>query len=169
MSLFIAALLLSFCMRSANATSVREAAARHRTFLKRFLYPPASASDMSEKERVHSVNKNAIYNFLHTYYRFSTSALMQYSAGQLHPFELQDEVEDVKLLHPNFLKRRGTSYVYEMAPDDVPRARLAELMRCREVLRGTINNNPKFNCFGLHEWAMLYSGGEGSSPNVATH
>ena len=159
--LSVAVLLLFVSMRSVTASSVREAASLHRAFLRRFLYP---LQDVSEKDMLHSVNKNAIYNFLHTYYRFSTNTLMLYSVGQSLPFQLNDEEEDLKLLHPTFLRRRGTSYVYEMVPGELPRARLAELIRYREVLRGTINNSPKFNCFGLHEWAMLYSGGEGSAP-----
>lgn len=53
-------------------------AINHIELMDNLLYPPGD----SMKERIHSINKNPIYNFLHTYYRgYSAQNLKKYSRG----------------------------------------------------------------------------------------
>lgn len=46
------------------------------------LYPPKDTTTVATiKERMHAVHSHPIYNFLHTYYRYSAMELKMYSPG----------------------------------------------------------------------------------------
>ena len=49
----------------------------HVRFMEDLLYPPGD----SMKVRLHQVKQHPIYNFLHTYYRYSTKNIKKYSPG----------------------------------------------------------------------------------------
>lgn len=49
----------------------------HVQIMEDLLYPPGE----SMKVRVHQVRQHPIYNFLHTYYRYSTKSIKKYSPG----------------------------------------------------------------------------------------
>ena len=59
------------------AVDWRSNAIDHVRFMEDLLYPPGD----NMKVRVHQVRQHPIYNFLHTYYRYSTKSIKKYSPG----------------------------------------------------------------------------------------
>jgi len=120
------------------------------------------------------VKDNPIYNFLHTYYRYSAEELMVYSPGPL--VALEDVIlDDIRapsspsssassyLLHGKFLTRLSEesnrhAFLPPIALEPTGRYGWISLTRIRDILSKTLTHTPNFACFGLHEWAMLYSG-----------
>ena len=92
-----------------------------------------------------------VLDFLFTYYSHRPSHVERWQPGP-----------DVALQGPSarrFLDRRG----YRETPDGVVlgsaaftegRARTARFIR--DLLEATASRPPRLNCFGLHEWAMVY-------------
>lgn len=162
-------------------------AANHVKVMKDLLYPKVSSTDSHShyhynnhndkyimKKRLNAVKNNPIYNFLHTYYRYSASDLMLYSPGMyVTLLDIADKSNDC--IHKKFLQLQQNpsistdshSGTYVIKGDDsVADGRYGwiKLSRNRDILFNTINSKPNYNCYGLHEWAMLYStSGNGSS------
>lgn len=139
-----------------------EADAREHSFtMNELLYPHEDVSKSALRERQHQVSSHPIYNFVHTYYRFSAAELKRYSPGVdvelslvsqanrdlLHSkylLPVSDDSSDFKFVPPHPLKADG-------------RHGWIALSRTRDILLKTMSRPPQFACFGLHEWAMLYS------------
>ena len=57
-------------------------AKKHYSQMEHLLYPPKDTATVATiKERMHAVHSHPIYNFLHTYYRYSAMELKMYSPG----------------------------------------------------------------------------------------
>lgn len=169
--------------------SWHEQSINHRVSMENLLYPPANGKSL--KERRYEVKFNPIFNFLHTYYRYSSEELMTYSPG---PFVNLEDVTstDIRIppsstsagasrtrsssspsscLHDKFLTliknesppttTSAQSYYRYVPPwplDPKGRYGWITLARNRDILSQSLSRPPHFSCFGLHEWAMLYSG-----------
>lgn len=137
----------------------------HASELNKLVYP----SGDSLKSRMHLVSQDPIYNFLHSYYRYSVKDLKKFSPG------IDVLLEDADLVkHNSFLIERLMTATSEGAYYD-PRLMKApadgrygwiNVTKIRDILSATGLKQPFFGCFGLHEWAMLYSGSNLSEPTL---
>ena len=146
-----------------SSTSLRKVARSHADRLDLLLYPPLDGPGATLKERRHSVKEHPIYNFLHTYYRYSAEELRLYSPGFGETVQIDDDGETDLLLHPRFRRRLAddsNSVTYDLQQQGGLEAEgrygWIQLSRARDLLQATSDRAPNFGCFGLHEWAMLY-------------
>lgn len=146
----------------------KESALRHREEMVNLLYPVGKSGN-SLKERQHLVHNHPIYNFLHTYYRYSTDSLLKYSPGLLMVSNrlvgaTQSDLDE-GLLHDQYLvfdRKGGARYdIKELAGESKQsRKKLDTLKRNLQILKSSSQRQPLFSCYGLHEWAMLYKNNE---------
>ena len=144
------------------------------------LYPPGECL----KTRQHLVKTHPIYNFLHTYYRYSAKNLRFYSPGIDVVLEAEkgtstSDSRSSSSSSSSSSKRKKESHVSQLDPKYLhvsndeccsyilpPMASIdpsspfgwITLSRNRDLLMNTASRAPFFGCFGYHEWAMLYSG-----------
>lgn len=129
----------------------------HSSAMNELLYPPGK----TESERKHAVWEHPLYNFLHRYYKYSNDEICRYSPGVGVALNGVDRHEH--LLVPRFLVVDSARAYYSRSQ---LRAALkpggkfkdAYLFSNRDILKRTIAKPAFFGCYGMHEWAMLYSG-----------
>ena len=145
-------------------------AIHHSSAIDNLLYPPGE----SLKARTHAIRYHPIYNFLHTYYSYSVSNLKKYSPGFDSLLECDNSLSEVdqEYLKYNLIKRKGNSYSYELpsnlsTPDGI--YGWIKLSRTRDIMVLTASRPAFYGCFGLHEWAMLYSGRKNQSIPLDRH
>ena len=161
----------------------RAAAADHRSAMLDLLYPPSSSLPSKNggttglKDRIHAVSRHPVYNFLHVYYRYSVGDILCYSPGMGKQLEgvsasdLQDKTltgmehtfAKTPLLRRKFLKLDSDRASFALDASTIAEAKafdLSAMISSREILARSATRAPFFGCYGLHEWAMLYSGGE---------
>lgn len=150
-------------------------------------------SEIKFKARTHAVPSHPIYNFLHSYYRYSPQELRLYSPGLGHVLEVSHQDDSQQSIsqstHPMDSKNKsdeidkdtsssvmnrysGIVHIEHMSIDSAtdvlyltPTAKTSTSKRygtvaattSRDILFATMMRPPHFGCFGLHEWAMLYS------------
>jgi len=105
------------------------------------------------------VADHPIYNFMHTYYRFSISDISVYSPG-IHIVLDDAHPSTLTLLHPRHQVVTSNNGCY-YDPCGMPSTGIhgwPTFLRSLDILESTSKQKPIFYCFGLHEWAMLYSG-----------
>ena len=93
--------------------------------------------------------KHPVWDFLFEYYPFKASLPVRFSPGV--GFELEGAGE--------FLGRTGWSATPRGAMPDAAKivpARWEEARRSLELLEATHNRAARHDCFGWHEWAMVY-------------
>ena len=148
----------------------------HQKEMLALLYPQAASAKDSLKMRQHAVDSHPVYNFIHTYYRFPVSKLLAYSPGIgviLEGAERQDLADaNIGNNAVNNMKKTANSsggvlsaigVHYEEGGRGVfysgfDRIKLETVKRSLDILVESSIKPPVFSCFGLHEWAMLYSG-----------
>lgn len=149
----------------------RKDAAAHSMALDSLLYPSLSAKSRFQPKRKQALNKpivrthlvsdNPIYNFLHSYYKYSTSDLKKYSPGMSVIMAGASPGANADTLHEKYMTFNEFGGCYDinqfqqLADGKYGRERIT---RDRDILQSTSTKVPFFGCFGLHEWAMLYSG-----------
>ena len=100
-----------------------------------------------------------IWDFLFTYYSFPPSLLENWHPG---PGVVLEVPEDSPYPAPPFpakaYRREGNDLFLDpgLAPEKV-RQRWRQTLA---LLQATASRPPQFGCFGLHEWAMVYQGGQ---------
>lgn len=99
--------------------------------------------------------KHPVIDFLFEYYSFRPSKLRQWSPGA--GILLQDAGPDEPFEHNAFTRLHGGAYI---DPADMPENRLRALPFVTGLLETTLNRPPRFGCYGLHEWAMVYQADE---------
>lgn len=153
-------------------------ASAHKEVMNDLLYPKFGrkkntniASDNNLKRRMHSVQSDPIYNFLHTYYRYTTVELLQFSPGKSIFLEGATKLAHGHLFSDEFIQYTDegalytTSSIYEAIKNGSESYRYGwiNLCRIRDILKATSERPAFLSCYGLHEWAMLYSGRDGAS------
>ncbi|MFT4298049.1 MAG: 3-methyladenine DNA glycosylase [Aeromicrobium sp.] len=103
-------------------------------------------------QRRHRGEEHPVEDFLFEYYNFSPSALARWHPG------LGVALEDAPEYAPlgAYLTESGVSRV---DPARLER-RLPGLRWTHRLLERTASAEPRWNCFGLHEWAMVYRGAD---------
>ncbi|NKB24918.1 MAG: hypothetical protein GKR87_11180 [Kiritimatiellae bacterium] len=96
-------------------------------------------------------HKHPVYDFLFEYYTFRPSLLMRWSPGidQL----LEGEKAKYFLKYPEY---SSTDNGIWLDPAGFPTHRIDSFRWVIQLLEITYKRPPRFGCFGLHEWAMVY-------------
>ncbi len=102
-------------------------------------------------ERQSRQQKHPVYDFLFEYYGFRPSWLMRWSPGL--DVALAGEAARDYLKHPDYGEVDGG---VALNAERLPRHRLPAARWVLQLLETTAERLPRFGCFGLHEWAMVY-------------
>ncbi len=105
----------------------------------------------AHRQRAIKNEKHPIIDFLFDYYHFKPAKLLQWSPG-VGCYLLGGTAQD-------FLLQRGFNQDHQgiyVDPSLFPKKRLIGLQWTINLLSKTLKNKPQFNCFGLHEWCMVY-------------
>jgi len=110
--------------------------------------------------------KDPVSDFLFEYYAFRPSHLKRFSVGL--GIMMEGESADHFLDRPEFARAPG-GVMLQPSPENV-KGKLATFITGTEwilnLLRATQDRKPRFGCFGLHEWAMLYKSTDPRHKNV---
>jgi hypothetical protein len=93
--------------------------------------------------------REPVLDFLFEYYPYSPAKLEQWFPGFGWGIEVN---EDFNVEHSAFTRTGDT---FTIDPDYISKHR-RRIEFVIELLTGIQTRNPSFNCFGLHEWAMVY-------------
>jgi len=138
------------CAASLEEHEWRRSARRHRRDVLGLLGMENEGDEVSVK--LHHDPAHPIFNFILEYYGFNHADLHRYSPGSC--IFLQGALADDPRLHRKaFVAAEGGGF---FDPGLIPEKRLAWFKWIAELLRVTMDREPSFKCFGLHEWAMLY-------------
>jgi len=119
------------------------------------------------KARMHAVREHPVFNFLHTYYRYSAEDLKMFSPGIDHPGLSFSDDSDLAKVHRRYRVISPSQTVKFEIPAPLAadgRFGWIKLSRARDILRATSTRSPFIGCFGLHEWAMVYKNNEQKQP-----
>src|SRR5690606_11838060 len=119
----------------------RSRQAAHRRRVERWTIP--------HRERQLRGEKHPVMDFMWTYYSFRPSRLERWQPG----------IGVVLAGGQEFLDRRGfkrTSHGVAVDPAALTSKRRDTVEFVRGLLTATASRKPRLNCFGLHEWAMVY-------------
>jgi len=104
--------------------------------------------------------KHPVYDFLFDYYRYSTAKLLEWHPplGVSLEVPIDHDGAAAAWFPPPHYRRRGSALVREpRALTPKARTRLAWTL---DLLRRTQSRPPWLECYGLHEWAMVYGGAQ---------
>lgn len=105
--------------------------------------------------RMANGQKHPVYDFLFEYYPFRPSYLMRWSPGA--GVALADAAAPDLDWPANFTAGPGGRWI---AVGSFPPQRRGFLRWVADYLEAVAGREPFAGCFGLHEWAMVYRGGE---------
>ena len=139
----------------------------HKTIIENLLYPPHTSpvnlpADKKLRRRSHLVSEHPIYSFLHNYYQYSVCKLKYYSPGvgavlegakpALHGKELDLKYMSYSDLGGEYDQNKVVTYIKSR------NFGWDRIIKARNILKAAFRKPAFFGCFGMHEWAMLYSG-----------
>lgn len=110
--------------------------------------------------RTHGI-KHPVYDFLFSYYSFSSGQLLRWSPGVNVRLEAKTQEE----LDWKDYFGRDQEY-YSIDTRLFPERRIPFLKWTINYLKLTAERPPIYHCFGLHEWAMLYKSQNKQHPHV---
>jgi hypothetical protein len=139
----------------------------HRAVMEGLLYP-SSPGMVSLKERRHMVHAHPIYNFLHTYYRYAADSLMVCSPGIDQAFIEVSPADRKRHFNAPYFDYDEKKQMIELSEAYLHKKHDL-LQRYFDIMLKTSMRAPNFACFGLHEWAMLYSGRTEGSKSLHKH
>lgn len=105
--------------------------------------------------KLYKDKSHPIFNFLFSYFHFKPPILLQYSPGMNIPIEF--DAESHKYLCPRTQSISNGLITYDPKRDDFTDRQRDSLNTTLKLLQRSFNKHPNFHCFGLHEWAMLYT------------
>ncbi len=95
--------------------------------------------------------KHPVHDFLFTYYTFSPTKLKAWTPSFEEALEVGDQ--GVEFSEYWFEREAG---VLRLNPERLRGQALALISFVEELCRAVLDRPPRFGCFGLHEWAMVY-------------
>lgn len=110
--------------------------------------------------RTHGI-KHPVYDFLFSYYSFSSGQLLRWSPGINVNLEVKT---DAQLEWKDYYSSSQNHYYID--PELFPERRIPFLKWTINYLNLTAQRPPVYHCFGLHEWAMLYKAQNKQHPHV---
>jgi hypothetical protein len=147
-------------------------ALHHRINIDNLIYPAfgslkervTSSPKLLLRARSHHIQEHPVYNFLHNYYQYSTHDLRKFSPGlgvYLMGARVGLVADEQHLLDERFMifDEQGGQYdAAKFGQHIVGKGDWDRFTKARDVLAATAAKTAFFGCFGMHEWAMLYSG-----------
>lgn len=99
--------------------------------------------------------KHPIYDFLFTYYNYSPTKLNHWTPSIFEKIEISDTILDEYfwLKEPWFIKENDSLYLNK---NRLNKSCLKAADFIASLSENILNQSNRFNCFGLHEWAMVY-------------
>lgn len=97
--------------------------------------------------------RHPVLDFLFTYYSHRPARLLRWHPGP--DVVLAGEAARAYLRWPAY---RRTPHGVRLGP--LPESRLPTARFIRDLLTATADREPRFGCFGMHEWAMVYRSAE---------
>lgn len=108
--------------------------------------------------------KNAVHDFLFTYYNFSPAKLKQWIPYLGEEIIMTDEVRlEYPWLNDHWF--RMDENVLSLNKTRIQESTLKAAKFIENLMRNVLAQEPRFSCFGLHEWAMVYK----STPETIRH
>lgn len=100
-------------------------------------------------------HKHPVHDFLFTYYNFSPAKLKQWMPALGETLAVD---ESSLALHPWLTQRWTTQHKDTLSLDSglLDAQTLRQATFVRDLCRNILNRAPRWRCFGLHEWAMVY-------------
>ena len=132
-------------IRHLDARTWRAAAARHR---ERVLDLVHGSVDIDAR--------HPVFNFLFVYYSFERETLLRFSPG-MNAVCLGVGVDEHDLWQGRGWAASDCGGSGAMDPRLYKPSMRRAARTAAEVMRNTSQRPPHYNCFGLHEWAMLYA------------
>jgi len=145
-------------LRVLDAPAWREAAEVHRN---RILSLLGGSLDTAARDLTHP-----IYNFLFIYYSFDPKLLLRYSPGAGVLCTGVGVKEDQLWIGHGFAA--GGDGTGQMDPRLCKSSMRRTARSAADVMRATRSRAPHLNCYGLHEWAMLYAP-PGAAPSTSKY
>ncbi len=112
--------------------------------------------------------KHPVYDFLFSYYSFSTGQLLRWSPGTKSKIIYQPgtgEPSFPSLIEwPDHVKISNNSEYVDIHLFPLKRKKFLEW--ALKYLRITLDRPPVFHCFGMHEWAMVYKADRRQHPET---
>ena len=102
--------------------------------------------------------KHPVEDFLFHYYTLRPSHLLHWNAGVGHAVEGGEELLD----QPFHAARTDGSVALDVEGFLAKRGRT--VATAERLLRASAAATPRFGCFGMHEWAMVYRLDQGETP-----
>jgi hypothetical protein len=121
-------------------------AASHRALIETITIPM--------RDRKSRQQRHPVYDFIHTYYSFSLGRLEKWHPGFGVILEANSETE----FPPKYYRREGE--IAFIDPSFLTEKGRERLVWIKSLLELTQSRPPNLACHGLHEWAMVYQGGE---------
>ncbi len=99
--------------------------------------------------------KHPVEDFLFTYYPFAPTRLRQWVPALGEELAVSEHALES---HPwlTRLPAKRTAESLALDPQRIEPATLRAAELIRAICRGILERPPRFSCFGLHEWAMVY-------------
>ena len=99
--------------------------------------------------------KHAVHDFLFTYYNLSPQKLIQWVPSYNQVLELApDSLEQYPWLNTDWFFVRDQKLFSNIKKVNIAVVETAEFIL--ELCKNVLAEPPKFGCYGLHEWAMVY-------------
>lgn len=108
--------------------------------------------------------KEAVIDFMFEYYFFKPSKLKKWSPGFGKILHIDESYKELNLEHLPLIQFDSYSTLDIKA---FPKKRVGALIWQLNLQEAILNQTKQFNCFGLHEWAMLYKTDEYRHPYLS--
>ncbi|MDP1835750.1 MAG: hypothetical protein Q8K75_07460 [Chlamydiales bacterium] len=96
--------------------------------------------------------KHPVYDFLFTYYSFTPTKLKHWVPSFEETLSIEDQ-EELPFSEYWFERHNST---LRFNPERLRGQALSLLTFIEELCNAVLKRTPRFGCFGLHEWAMVY-------------
>lgn len=121
----------------------------------------ADALTAGHRERRGTGERHPVWDFLFSYYPVRPAQLRRWTPGVGVGLSLDGLPEDAALPGPAKFHHRiptEAGEVWTVDTDAFFAARGRAVTFIRQLLSATAGRTPRFTCFGMHEWAMVYRG-----------
>ena len=121
----------------------------------------------SYRERKGKGLSHPIYDFLFSYYTFSSTKLEKWHPGYGVVLEIKDETRAKELLENPLYQHRetGSSTIQiTLSAEKLKDRERKQLSWIHSLCKSINQRTPRFACYGLHEWAMVYKSPEVRHP-----
>lgn len=109
-------------------------------------------------------NKHPVYDFLFSYYSFSSGQLLRWSPGINVKLEFEERLNSYDDWTDYISIEENMAFIN---PQSFPEHRKPYLKWAIQYLNNIKNRQGIFHCFGLHEWAMVYKSDKRQHPQVS--